>query len=445
MNMNTASDISKRLRRKFILTAMGSLFLMLVLIVGTIQLLNFTQNRASADETLDLLLDNDGYFPEPPGLPDGAQPPAGDPLPALTPETPAGGIREMRRRQEAPFETRYFFVLTAPDGTPRESYLDRIAAVGQAEAESFAAAAQEKGSRRGYIETYRFLKGTTKDGSGIILFLDCGRDISGALTLLNGSLLVSAAALLLMFLLVFVFSKAAVRPVTESLEKQKRFISDAGHELKTPLAVISANNDVQEMIEGKSEWTQSTRQQVLRMTELINNLLLLTRMEEDAILGAFAPCDFSAIVSESAASSGSIAESRGITFRQSIEDGVRVRGEASSLSRLAGELLTNAMKYCGEHGEVSVSLSESREKAGAGSGSVLLEVRNTLSGPAPADPERLFERFYREDPSRRRSSGGFGLGLSAAKAICERHGGSISASCPDPQHILFQVRLPAIK
>ena len=238
-----------------------------------------------------------------------------------------------------------------------------------------------------------------------------------------------------MLILVYMLSGLAASPVFESLEKQKKFISDAGHELKTPLTIISANVDVLEMTGVRNEWTGSIRGQVRRMTELVNNLLTLSRMEEDSVQEVFTDVDLSRCVQEAAQNYVPVAAAKNRTYTTDIQDGIFITGDRKSLLQLCSLLLDNAMKYSNEGGNVRLSLQKNKNK-------ILLEVINTCDELPEGNLDRLFDRFYRADSSRSRESGGFGIGLSAARAICRRHGGNIHAIKEGDHSIRFRAQLP---
>jgi signal transduction histidine kinase len=243
-----------------------------------------------------------------------------------------------------------------------------------------------------------------------------------------------------MFILVYLFSGKAVAPVVESLEKQKHFITDAGHELKTPLAVISANVDVLELESGKSEWTTSIRGQIKRMNGLVKNMLTLSRMEEDNIHVVFSDVDMSMTIVESSANFAAIAESRGLKYNIDIAEDVHITGDKNAINQLASLLIDNAMKYASEKGSVNVYLTSDERKKKA-----VLEVTNTCDCIPEGNLDRLFDRFYRADSSRSRDTGGYGIGLSVARAIATSHGGTIEAKRDGDHIIRFIVVLPIAK
>lgn len=408
----------RKLRKKFVLTAMAALLIILILILGFINLLNYHQIESRTDEIVQTLLAGGGRFPQE----------------QFAKQGPPQDL-ERTHRMEAPFETRYFTVTVAQDGTILNTDVGHVAAVSEEDADAYAEGIVSQGKTKGSIGTYRYGTDKTEDGATLVVFVDRSSRLAQAFSLLRNTVYIGAAALLSMLILVYMLSGLAASPVIESLEKQKKFISDAGHELKTPLTIISANVDVLEMTGVRNEWTGSIRGQVRRMTELVNNLLTLSRMEEDSVQEVFTDVDLSRCVQEAAQNYVPVAAAKNRTYTTDIQDGIFITGDRKSLLQLCSLLLDNAMKYSNEGGNVRLSLQKSKNK-------ILLEVINTCDELPEGNLDRLFDRFYRADSSRSRESGGFGIGLSAARAICRRHGGNIHAIKEGDHSIRFRAQLP---
>lgn len=408
----------KRLQRKFIAIAMGSLFVILLVILAAVNGVTYYQMNQNADNLLTLLAQNEGKFPE---LERGMRPPKDlGPNPAHFSE-------------ETPFETRYFLVKTNQEGTIGQIDTGHIAAVDSSKAREYAQTVLESGSTGGYLDQYKYLVQEKTYGT-LILFLDRGTQLQSSLSLLLLSSGIALATLMVMLLLVSLLSRRAIRPVIESMEKQKRFITDASHEIKTPLAIISANAEVLELTGGPSEWTQSIQNQVGRLGGLVQSLLTLSRMEEDA--GALRFTDFvlSDAVEETAQSFAALAQSQGKTLSLSIRPGLVMKGEESGIRQVVSILLDNAVKYASPESRISLFLSGQGKYA-------KLEVKNACD-PVPSDLDSLFDRFYRADFSRSRDTGGYGIGLSVAKAVVEAHKGRISARKDGEGAVCFQAVLP---
>ena len=425
-----------KLRKKFVITAMLSLLAILLVMIGVINAINISRTIRQADNLLFMLADNNGYFPGMLDDPNGPVP--GNINPPDRPRNPSIPFQfEMlnnNRDAEVPYQARYFWVKFSSDKSITEVNIQHTATVTEDVAKDYATSALSRASQKGFYHTYRYSVVQKEDGSYLVLFLNISSEVLNALTLLLQSVLVGVCALLAMFILVFLFSGKAVAPVVESLEKQKRFITDAGHELKTPLAVISANIDVLEIESGKSEWTESIRNQVKRMTELVKNLLTLSRMDEEKPNIAFNNVDLSQIVKDVSSSFEPVASSNNKTYRVNIEDDIHILGDKNTLTQLTSLLLDNAIKYSSDNGSISVNLT--KEKA------ITLKVSNTCDTIPSGNLDRLFDRFYRADSSRARETGGYGIGLSVARAITASHKGTIEAVREGNDTICFVVNFP---
>ncbi len=267
------------------------------------------------------------------------------------------------------------------------------------------------------------------DGSGYyqIAFLDI-TDSSQTLTrLLLTFVLVGTAVLFILFVVSFYFANRSIRPIEENWQKQKQFVADASHELKTPLAIIGANADAllangEETINSQKKWLDYIKTEAGRMGKLINDMLYLAKVEDTDENQL--PIDFSHAVRDVVASLEAVIFEKGIQLTQHIEPRIIVRGNEEKIKQAVLILLDNAIKYSGDRGDVAIALKRFRNQA-------VLSIQNSGEG-IPADRlPKIFDRFYRCDPSRTKETGGFGLGLSIARAIIERSGGSIYAESSD--------------
>ncbi len=417
----------KKLRKKFVITATLSLLAILVVMIAIINFSNILSNIREADHLLSILSTNDGHFPQ-------THPPKEnrfDPGNAISFER-----LNITKSAEMPFQSRFFVVWLDESGNVSSTDLSQVAAISEEDAVKYGQLASNSGKEKGMIQSYRYLKATSGNGSKFIVFVDMTVSLINIYNLLIRSVLVGLLALLAMFILVFMFSTHAVAPVVESLEKQKRFITDAGHELKTPLAVISANIDVLELESGKNEWTASIRNQVKRMNSLVKNLLTLSRMDEERMRVVFSDFDLSKTVEEAAGSFQALAESKGKSYQIDIEKDIHITGDQKSLEQLTCLLLDNAIKYSSDQGNIRISLVKNKN--------ISLEVSNSCDSIPEGNLDRLFDRFYRVDTSRSRETGGYGIGLSVARAIATSHGGTIQALRDGDKLIRFVVKLPTV-
>ena len=401
------------LRKKFILVAMLSTMLVLTAIMGVVNFSNYREMLDRADEMTALLEQNDGKFPEEPSWheqDDTETPPA----------KPENDEKDKSRFSvETPFETRYFTVTVDENGEVTDCDLDRIAAVDEETAEEYTQTAQQKNKTTGFQGIYRYRVTETEDGAKYV-FLDCRREISNFRTVLVTTISVSLLGLAAVFVLVVIFSRMVFRPVEESIQKQKRFIIDASHELKTPLTIIDANIEVMEMESGESQWTKSTRKQIQRLSGLVQQLVTLSRLDEEKGLEEKCEFNLSEAVSECVQPYESLAQTREKNLTLNIEEDITYTGDERSIRQLAGILMDNAVKYSSENGNITLTLKKKGKK-------IFLEVYNDADDLPQGKLDVLFERFYRLDSSRNSGTGGSGIGLSMAKAIVQAHKGKITA------------------
>ena len=398
----------QKLRVKFIIASMLSLALVLLVILGGVNAMSYQKVVRDADRILDLLSENRGVFPQQTPPDDRGGKPG--PIPVL-----GHGISP-----ETPFESRFFSVLLNEKGQVLQSDTGQIAAVDDQSAGEMAQAVWSSGSASGFQGDYRYIRAAEAEGTRFI-FVDCGRSLSNFRTTLIASVLVALAGLLAVFLLLLILSKRIVRPVAESYEKQRRFITDAGHELKTPLTIIGADLDlVEPELEG-NEWLQDIRCQVRRLTGLTQDLIFLSRMEEET--PPIQPIEFplSDLTEEMAQSFQGLAKAQGKRLTLSIPPMLSYTGDEKAIRQLLSILLDNALKYTPEEGEVEIALKKEGRM-------IRLSVSNTIDRPMEREMlDRLFDRFYRGDQSRSSQTGGYGLGLSIAKGIVLAHRGKIRA------------------
>ena len=268
-------------------------------------------------------------------------------------------------------------------------------------------------------------------GKGVV-FVDGSMSRSSLMQSMTiaGFVLLGCAALVL--ILIFLLSKKAVKPIAESYEKQKQFITDANHELKTPLTLILANLDIAEAELGKNEWLDDIRSEGHRMTELVNQLVALSRMDEEGQPLNISEVALGELVADTVSEFEPLAKERGKRLTANIDKETAYFGDEALLHRLVGILMDNAIKYCDQGGEISVTLRRGRR--------IVLTVENTYAPVGELELNRLFDRFYRADKARK-FTGGYGVGLSMAKAIVEKHKGEITAYKMDATHIGFKVVL----
>lgn len=413
----------KKLQRKFIVIATLSVFAVMLVIVGGINLANLYSTNRQIDLLLALLADNEGRFP-PYDFDD-------DDDKLYPNEAALAGLSE-----ESRFMTRYFVARVDFQGKIFQLDTSHIAALSSSGAQKLAQKALANERSSGYIDVYKYLV-TGKPYGKLIVFLDCRERLAAVGRVLGASLAIGISGLAVVFLLISVFSSRVVKPVAESIEKQRRFITDASHEIKTPLAIVAANVEVLTYTYGDSEWTKSIKNQIKRLGELIDDLLVLSRLDEQNQSMPGKVFSLSLLAEEIAEPYRAVALAKGLNFELYISPKIGCRGDEAGIRRLVSALLDNAFKYAGGERRVSVKLAKRGRWA-------VLEVFNTVDEPGSFNDEelgRIFDRFYRSDLSRARETGGYGLGLSIAKSIAESNHGTIAAKRRDGG-LAFVVTLP---
>lgn len=416
----------QRLRRKFIAASMLALTLVLLVILGGINTMNYYRTVSDADAILTILAQNDGRFPRPDGTasntPNGAPP-------------DKGSGKERQLSPETPYESRFFSVSLNDSGAVIASDTGSIAAIDASSAENAAVSVWLRGSTEGFWNDYRYVRCKTDSGSRII-FLDTGRSLNAFRSTLLVSVGIALGGLLAVFLLLLLFSRRIVRPVAESYEKQKRFITDAGHEIKTPLTIISADTDLLELDLGENEWLDDIKRQTKRLTGLTQDLIYLARMDEEQ--PQLQPIEFplSDMAEELGQSFQNLAAAQSKQFLTEIQPMLSLTGDEKAIRQLMSILLDNAVKYTPEGGRISFAL----KKEGR---SIRLSVSNDTAVPMEKEVlDRLFDRFYRTDQSRNSSTGGYGLGLSIARSIASAHKGKIRAENSGGNNLTITASLP---
>ena len=275
----------------------------------------------------------------------------------------------------------------------------------------------------------------TKDElSTVIVIIDISNDMSLIKNLFTISVIIIIFSLIFVFIFTFYFSKWAIKPVRNAFENQQRFISDASHELKTPLKVISANADVLESEIGSNKWLNNIKSQSTVMNELVHDLLDLAKFEETADDMVLTEFNLSNLVLNKALEFECTAFEAGKIFEQDIQPDIMYSGNEDSIIHLVTILIDNAIKHSNENGLIRVTLATEGNKK-------ILQVYNTGNSIRNNEMDKIFNRFYRSDESRNRATGGYGLGLSIAKSIVDAHNGNISVKGEENKWISFTVIL----
>ncbi|MGN1193374.1 MAG: sensor histidine kinase [Dorea sp.] len=405
------------LRKKFIKICGMALAAVLVVIFILILIFSQKQLNSAMDQLTDRIAANGGRFPY---------------------KQDAERLKKKEDRQvpgfiteETKFSTRYFTVRFDRSGNVDFAELEAISSVTGEEAVEYAKEAIQKKNSRGWIDSFRFKVEHTELGTTVV-FVDGSMNRSMAFMTILVVCGVLLGSFLVVFLFIVFFSKRAVEPIAESYEKQKQFITDANHELKTPLTLILTNLDIVESEIGQNEWLNDIRSESEQMSALVNQLVMLTRMDEGQKNMQFEQTNISAIMSDVWNDFQILAEQKEEHVRISVEPDVGYYGDPNALRHLFTILMDNAVKYCDPDGEITVSLTGGKHP--------VICVENSYRKVAELELGKLFDRFYRSDRART-YNGSFGIGLSIAKAIVQNHHGKISAYQKNDRYIGFKVRL----
>lgn len=333
---------------------------------------------------------------------------------------------------ERPYMTRYFAVTVGEGGVITRTSREYIASVSSEDAAEYAMAVLERGRDSGFYRDYRYI--VSRGKASTVVFLNAEIEQSAQRAVLIASCIVSLICMLVAFIIILLLSKRALDPYMRNIERQKRFITDAGHELKTPLTAIAASADVLAMEDGKNEWVETIQSQVQRLSKLVNSLVMLSRLDEEQPLPEQTDFSLSDVIWEVAEPFGALAEAKGKHLTQSIADGMTMHGDEAGMGQLVSILLDNAVKYAAPGGEIRLTAYRQHREN-------VIEVSNPCHLTDPSHINRLFDRFYRPDESRSSATGGTGIGLSIAKAIAEAHKGTIEAETTNGEDITFRVRV----
>ena len=435
----------KKLRTKFIILSTVSLLLLLGIIVVSSNLLSYQELVRKADMVLDALAENDGRPMRmmPPEKTDLREPVREKQDRTDTMHDPLWEGRKLS--PEIMYESRFFMVTLSDEGEVTSVNTDSIAMVDEDDAEDYAELVADLKHDRGFIGDFRYLKIDPENESDkndtCVIFLDCGRNLYTFRNSLLINCVISFMGLLVIFIIIVIFSKKIVKPVSESYEKQKQFISVAGHEIRTPITIIDADLEILSMeIGSDNEWIRDIVTQTKRMTALTNDLLTLSRMDEDRQQYTMIDFPISDVVEETVMSFQTLAHSRKRAIRAEIAPMLSYYGDENSIRQIVGILLDNAIKYTkeGEDGSCEDILLKLEKK----NHQIILTVQNSSERVDEEQLRHFFDRFYRVDESRNSKAGGYGLGLSIAKAMVEAHRGKISAAAPDQKSVKITVILP---
>jgi two-component system sensor histidine kinase CiaH len=432
----------KQLQKKFIISAMLAVTILLVVLIGGINVFNYLTTSNDNDRLMEMLcysfetstkwsadttdntqspqsingtqknttadISGSQNNPDFPPQDNGTKPPD---------DKKNNGFG--RHDKNAVDSARYAAVAIDKNGKIIRTDVTHISSLTEDEVTAITEALKNTASGTGTYSGFLYRISETKRAEGkVIILLDNGMQISSFFTVLFISVGAGIFGWLLMLLLVILLSKKTIAPVARSIEKQKQFVTNAGHEIKTPLAIILANTDAMELHNGENKWSKNIRAQTLRLSGLMQNLLMLAKMDESSAKLPMCKFDISTAAEDTVNAFIEPAALKGVMIEQDIQKGLQLNGNHDSIVQLITVLLDNAVKYTESGGTISAKLSGNDKN-------IALSIANTCE---PIDhPEKLFDRFYRGDSARTQKNGGYGIGLSVAQAIAELHKGTITA------------------
>lgn len=413
----------KQLQRRLILTISASSFFLIAIVLVSVNVLNGAIMDFRTSTFLKYVSDNNGVFSN-----------EDKEYSVLDYMNPLTGPLVFSRTS---YFYNFFYVEVSDSGKIDYIFTKSNTSVDDGLAVNYANDVVSSGESSGYLEKiYKFIVIPIEGGSRIC-FLNVEHEINYVGSIFTLSVIIAVFFFIIMFLVSVIVSKKLIRPFERNTIRQKQFIADAGHELKTPLSIISANTEVIEMTSGVNEWTRSIKKQTIRMTDLLNQMLALAKFDEKSIKNErknFVSVPISDLVETTVNSFTVIAEKVNKEIKSAVTPMLLCNGDERALTELLTILIDNAIKYSPEHSMVEISLIKKNK-------SVVFETANLLADDTDIDPKRIFDRFYRADRSRSRKTGGNGIGLSIAKAITELHSGNITAQIIDNK-MIFTVTLP---
>ncbi len=424
----------KKLQRRFVIWTSLAIFAVISMIV---LIINISYRRVlitREDNTIDSIMS--GERQPGPGGPGSGNVPGEGPGDQMEPkpgtgndpgknngnggQDPKGGIAfDGNMSPEAPFLTRYFTVTADAEKNVVSVSIDNIGSVTQEDGKTMAEEVLSEGSERGYSGEYRYAVKTTDEGY-LMAFLNCSQDQESMLSILRVSIIVGASSMLLIVLALFLISRRVIAPYARNMAMQRQFITDAEHELKTPLTSIAASTDVL-MMDEENEWLLNIKDQTEHMKKLVAGMLTLSRMDEESPIPDKETFSISDAAWETMQPFEMAARGLNKSFKCDIEDGMTMEGARAMIQQMMSILLDNAVKYSDDEGNIVFKVYKSGKK-------VHVDVSNTGDLSGIKEPERLFDRFYRPDSSRNIKTGGFGIGLSIARAVARGHKGDINVS-----------------
>ena len=392
----------KSLRRKFVATSVASVAIVIILMASTLNFINYYKMGQRVDDSL-------------------YEASKSSALVTIFSDGEEDMIVTKNTASKTPNNNGFSIAKIDKNKNVIRSYRDDVLIKGKDDLQKLVTGAVNESSTSGYVGTYRYLK-VNNDAGNLVLLLNTQRDLDSFHAFMRNSIIVSLIVILSVFILLVLISKKVISPIQQSYQKQKQFITDASHELKTPLAIIRSNTDVLELENGDSKWTKNIQNQVDRLTSLVNSLVVFSRMEEKDTVEKV-KFNLSEALHARIDDFEELASFQKKHFNADIDNNIYYRGEQQAIVQLMDILLENAIKYATKETNINVTLKKNKKYA-------TMKISNKAN-VKKGDLRKVFDRFYRLDESRNSTIKGYGIGLSMAKLITEKHKEVIKAYAPE--------------
>ena len=394
------------LRKKFVIAAILSIMIVIISIYGAIALNVHYRNTAQLTEIAKIICDNNGKIPD------------------FNPNN----MNSRFFNRETQHSTRYFVTFLENSNNIKNIDINHISSINEQDATEMTNKVLSMRSNTGYLNNFRYY---INQEHSMIVFVDANMQINNLNSFIQESLLIILVGILITFILTSIFSTKALGPLAETYEKQKDFITNAGHDIKTPLAIIRADTEVLEMQLGEdNEWLISIKNQTKRLDTLIKTLLGLARIDKTGKqkleLEEFS---INELINEEINDIKILAK-EGCTFNIEEDAQLKIKADKSCIRQVLTILLDNATKYAPENDVINIAIKKQGKLK-------KIDMSNTYVGDSNVNPNKFFDRFYREDQSRNTKRGGHGIGLSMAKSLIETNKGRIYSTIDSNSKIHF--------